>query len=495
MQQWSRRRFLTVAAAATMGMVGAGCDSTGRSRPIGPAAREVAAAEARRRRPGAPVHEVTLTAAPATIDLAGRAVTAWAYNHTVPGPLLRVRAGEVLRVRLDNRLPEPTSIHWHGIVIRNDMDGVPGITQPPIAANSRFVYEFTVPDAGTYFFHPHVSLQLDRGLYAALVVEDPAEPGGYDQEATVVLDDWTLGVGPTPEQHQDRLMAQGGMMHSGMGMGTMGQGGRSSALGGVGGQIDYPRYLLNGRPPTDPPTIRAKPGQRLRLRVINAAAETAFRVALGGHRLTVTHTDGLPVTPTTADALLVGMGERCDALVRLQDGAFPLVALAEGKPGQALGVVRTGQGMRPPADARPGELGGRLAAMAELSPDPQWTLPAARPDRTHQLLLSGGMMGPQWTINGRTFPDTEPLPIGQGERVRLVFGNQSMMFHPMHLHGHSFQVRQPGGPGPRKDTVIVRPMQQLAVDVAADNPGQWMVHCHNLYHQEAGMMTTLSYVH
>jgi FtsP/CotA-like multicopper oxidase with cupredoxin domain len=133
--------------------------------------------------------------------------------------------------------------------------------------------------------------------------------------------------------------------------------------------------------------------------------------------------------------------------------------------------------------------------MAELGPDRRMTLPDRRPDRSHQLLLSGGMMGPQWTINGRTFPDAEPLPVRAGEWVRLVFGNQSMMFHPMHLHGHSFQVRQPGGLGPRKDTVIVRPMQQLAVDVAADNPGQWMVHCHNLYHQEAGMMTTLSYVH
>jgi FtsP/CotA-like multicopper oxidase with cupredoxin domain len=493
MQRWSRRRFLGVAAAATMGVAGGGCGITGRSRPVGPAAKEVAAAEARRRRHGAPVREVALTAAATAIDLAGRAVTAWAYNHTVPGPLLRVRVGEVLRVRLDNRLPEPTSIHWHGIVVRNDMDGVPGVTQPPVAANSRFVYEFTVPDAGTYFFHPHVGLQLDRGLYAALVVEDPAEPGGYDQEAVAVLDDWTLGVGPTPEQQMERLMVQGGMMDGGMGM--LGQGGGSSALGGSGGQIDYPLYLLNGHPPADPPTIRAKLGQRLRLRVINAAAETAFRVALGGHRLTVTHTDGLPVTPVTVDALLVGMGERCDALVRLQDGAFPLVALAEGKSGQALGVVRTGQGSPPPADARPGELGGRLAAMAELVPDPRVTLPERRPDRNHQLLLSGGMMSPQWTINGHTFPDAEPLPVGQGERVRLVFGNQSMMFHPMHLHGHSFQVRQPGGPGPRKDTVIVRPMQQLAVDVAADNPGQWMVHCHNLYHQEAGMMTTLSYEH
>jgi multicopper oxidase len=198
MQQWSRRRFLVAAAAATMGVAGGGCGIASRSRPVGPAAKEVAAAEARRRRPGAAVREVTLTATAATIDLAGRAVPAWAYNHTVPGPVLRVRAGEVLRVRLDNHLPEPTSIHWHGIVIRNDMDGVPGVTQPPLAANSRFVYEFTVPDAGTYFFHPHVGLQLDRGLYAALVVEDPAEAGGYDQEAVVVLDDWTLGVGPTP---------------------------------------------------------------------------------------------------------------------------------------------------------------------------------------------------------------------------------------------------------------------------------------------------------
>ena len=130
-------------------------------------------------------------------------------------------------------------------------------------------------------------------------------------------------------------MAQGGMMRVGMGM--LGQDGGSSALGGSGGQIAYPRYLLNGHPPADPSTIRARPGQRLRLRVINAAAETAFRVALGGHRLTVTHADGLPVAPTTAEALLLGMGERADALVRLQDGAFPLVALAEGKSGQALG--------------------------------------------------------------------------------------------------------------------------------------------------------------
>jgi FtsP/CotA-like multicopper oxidase with cupredoxin domain len=438
------------------------------------------------------VRRVALVAAPLTLDLAGRPVATWAYDRTVPGPTLRVRAGEVVHAELTNRLPEPTTIHWHGVALRNDMDGAPGMTQPPVQPGGRFTYQFTVPDPGTYWFHPHVGLQLDRGLYGPLLVDDPAEPGGYDQEAVVVLDDWTDGVGPSPEQLQARLLGQGGMMGGGMGMGMMGPG-ASPPLGGAGGQIDYPLYLLNGRPPADPPTIRARPGARLRLRVVNAAAETAFRVALGGHRLTVTHTDGLPVRPVTADALVVGMGERYDALVALGDGAFPLVALAEGKRSQALGVVRTGGGPAPPADAHPAELDGRLLDLADLHADPRVALPQRRPDRTHRVVLSGGMMDARWTINGRTFDDAVPLPVRQGERVRLLLANQSMMFHPVHLHGHSFQVQATARPGPRKDTVIVRPMQSFAVDLVADNPGQWMLHCHNLYHQQAGMMTTLAY--
>jgi multicopper oxidase len=232
MQPASRRQFLAVAAfTATVGLAG-GCSLIPtRSQAVRASSSAVAAAETRRRRPGARVHQLTLTAAPTRLDLAGRQVTAWAYNHTVPGPLLRVRAGEVLRVQLDNQLPEATTIHWHGIRLRNDMDGVPDMTQSPVQPGSRFTYEFTVPDPGTYFFHPHVRLQLDRGLYAALLVDDPAEPGGYDHEAVVVLDDWTLGVGPTPEQLQDRLMRQGGMMSGGMGGGMMGQGGSPNSAG------------------------------------------------------------------------------------------------------------------------------------------------------------------------------------------------------------------------------------------------------------------------
>ncbi len=497
--EWSRRQVLAAAATTAAGLALGACTSRPdrRARVVGPSAGVVGQAEARRRRPGAPVRQVALTAAPASVDLAGRTVTTWAYNDTVPGPLVRLRAGEVLRARLDNRLGEPTTIHWHGVALRNDMDGAPGMNRPPVAPGGRFAYEFTVPDPGTYWFHPHVGLQLDRGLYGPLLVDDPAEPGRYDHEQVVVLDDWTDGIGPTPEQLQAWLAAQGGMMGQG-GMGMMGQSGQdaSPVLGGTGGQIDYPLYLLNGRPPADPPTIHARPGERLRLRVVNAAAETAFRLALGGHRLTVTHSDGLPVAPVTVDALVVGMGERYDAVITLADGVFPLVAVAEGKRGQALGVVRTAAGAPPAAAVRPGELDGRLLTLEELRADPRVALPARPPDRTHRVVLLGGMRDARWTINGRTFDDAIPLDVREGERVRLLLANQSMMFHPVHLHGHSFQVQtQPGGGvGPRKDTVIVRPMEQFAVDLEAANPGQWMLHCHNLYHQQAGMMTTLSYV-
>jgi FtsP/CotA-like multicopper oxidase with cupredoxin domain len=174
---------------------------------------------------GAPDGAVRLRAAPDVVDLGGRLVKTWTFNGSVPGPELRLGAGQLLRVEFDNHLPASTSIHWHGVAIRNDMDGVPGFTQTPIPPAARFVYEFTVPDPGTYFFHPHAGVQLDRGLYGVLIVEDPAEPGRYDREAVIVLDDWTDGVGETPDQILARLLANG-MDHSqmpgmGHGMGGM----------------------------------------------------------------------------------------------------------------------------------------------------------------------------------------------------------------------------------------------------------------------------------
>ncbi len=269
----SRRRLLLASGAVAAGLAAEGCSAVRGGRAIGPGSPAVAAAEARRRPARAQIREVTLTAAPTTLDLAGRPAATWGYDDAVPGRLVRLRAGGVLRAQLANRLPEPTTIHWHGVALRNDMDGVPGVTQAAVAPGGRFTYEFTVPDPGTYFFHSHAGLQLDRGLYAPLVVDDPAEPGRYDREALVVLDDWTDGIGRPPEAVFAGLARQSGGM---AGMGMMGQDGMgeelhaSRPLGGPGGQVAYPAYLVNGRPAADPATVRARSGERLRLRVVNA---------------------------------------------------------------------------------------------------------------------------------------------------------------------------------------------------------------------------------
>lgn len=499
MSEITRRHLLlgAVGLTGTLTLGGlSGCSRTGTA--VIPAADAVVAAEAARRVSGRSVVTARLTPRPVTVDLGGRVVPTWAYGDTVPGPLLRATAGDLLRVTVDNQLPTETSVHMHGIALRNDMDGVPGITQRPIAAGSGFEYVFTAPDPGTYFYHPHSGVQLDRGLYGVLVVDDPAEPGAYDEEWVVVLDDWLDGTGRTPDQELSRL--RGGQDESGQnsdGMGGMGGGGMGgmggemqSALLGGAGDIDYPHYLLNGRTPEAPVTLSATPGARVRIRLINAGADTAFRVDLGEHRMTVTHSDGFPVTPVTTDALMVGMGERYDVTVTLKDGVFPLVASAEGKNGQGVAVVRTGSGRTPPPDVHPAQLDRRVLLGTDLVAVEQVALPDRDVDREHDVRLGGSMARYRWTINGRTFPDTDPLTVRQGERVRLTFQNRSMMFHPMHLHGHTFGLRDGGA---RKDTVIVRPMQAVTVDLDADNPGQWAAHCHNIYHAEAGMMTTLSY--
>jgi len=388
-----------------------------------------------------------------------------------------------------NDLAQETTVHWHGLALSNDMDGVPGMTQDPIPAGAAMTYRFALAHPGTYWFHPHVGVQLDRGLYAPLVIDDPSETGAYDEEHIVVLDDWLDGTGRTPDEVLADLQANGMAM-------DMGGGGppASEILGGDVGDVEYPLYLINGRSAESPNTVRSAPGRRLRLRFINAGSDTAFRVALGGHRMTVTHTDGFPVIPVEGDVLLVGMGERVDVLVTLLDGVFPLVALAEGKDSLARELIRTGAGTAPSVGALPAEIDGQLITVHNLSATEEVFLPERRPDRTHDLVLGGGMDSYTWTINSRTYRDREPLQIRAGENVRLRLRNRTMMFHPMHVHGHTFQVRGENGAGARKDTMIVLPMETITVDLVADNPGQWFVHCHNIYHGESGMMTQLSYV-
>ncbi|MFG2978130.1 multicopper oxidase family protein [Streptomyces sp. NPDC048331] len=481
---------------------------------VDPAGPEVRAAEAARKATG-PLTEVKATATATPLDLgAGITVRSWAYGDKLPGQEVRATAGGTLALTLANNLPEATSMHWHGLALRNDMDGVPGLTQRDIAPGGSFPYRFAVPTPGTYWFHPHTGVQQDRGLYGALVVEDPKEPLSYDKEWVVVLDDWIDGVdGATPDAVLAELrkgMSGNGGAHAAHGPSAspsaptstspgagkkrsyVAMGGHSDYLGGDAGDVVYAHYLINGRVADDPSVLTAKPGDRIRLRIINAGGDTAFRIALGDHELTVTHSDGYPVAQTRTGSLLLGMGERYDVLVTAKDGVFPLTALAEGKEGSALAVLRTGSGTAPTAATRPAELDAPPLMADALKAAGPVALAPRDPDRTVQIRLTGNMNAYNWAFDAKPYTPDQRHPVKAGERVRLVFANNTPMWHPIHLHGHTFALGDQEG-GARKDTAILLPGRRLTVDFDADNPGLWMTHCHNVYHSESGMMTVLGY--
>ncbi|MFD9521376.1 multicopper oxidase family protein [Streptomyces sp. NPDC059979] len=482
---------------------------------VDPAGPEVRAAEAARKATG-PLTEVKVTATATPLDLgAGITVRSWAYGDRLPGQEVRATAGGTLSLALANNLPEATSLHWHGLALRNDMDGVPGLTQRDIAPGGSFTYKFAVPHPGTYWFHPHTGVQQDRGLYAPLIIEDPKEPLSYDKEWVVVLDDWIDGVdGATPDDVLAELrkgMSGEGGGHAAHGQAAPSPGSSSSSSSGTGsgrshllmgadsdvlgrdaGDVAYPHYLINGRVADDPSVFTARPGDRIRLRIVNAGGDTAFRIALGDHELTVTHTDGFPVEHTKTPSLLLGMGERYDVLVTAQDGVFPLTALAEGKGRSALAVLRTGTGTAPTAATRPAELDVRPLTADVLKAAGPAALAPREPDRTVQIRLTGSMTKYDWAFDGKPYTPDQRHPVKAGERIRLDFRNATPMWHPVHLHGHTFALGGQAG-GARKDTAVVLPGGRLTADFDADNPGLWMVHCHNVYHSEAGMMTVLGY--
>lgn len=507
------RRALLRAGLATVGAGAlAACDATsapggtpapgaGGGSLILPGSPLVAATEGARFTTGRIRTEaISLTAG--MVDLGGPLVRTWSYNGRVPGPVIRVSKGDRVRATFTNDVPQVTTVHWHGVPLRNNMDGTL-VTQQPIRPAESFTYEFKASEPGTYWYHPHIPSQQDRGLYGMLIVDDPDDTGDYDLEWLVVLDDWIDGMGGyTP----DKVL---GLLKTGMGGMTMGPGGGSGVLlsgaasrllGGDAGDVRYPHYLINGRVAAAPHVFTGKPGQRVRIRILNAGGDTAFRVALGGHAMTVTHTDGHPVQPVRTRALLLGMAERYDVTVTLGDGVFPLVACAEGKNATALAVVRTGSGRMPPAGVRPAELAGVLRGYGQLRPAGPADRAAMEPAVVSRIELTGSMSKYQWGFNGASDPmgtsfigPSHPrlLRVRQNSRIRISWVNNTMMYHPMHIHGHSFQVN---GTGPVKDTVNVLPGQTVTCDFDTDNPGQWMTHCHNAYHEEAGMMGIMGYV-
>ena len=499
-----RRTFLRSGTAALAGLaVGSPLLAACRD-----ADRAAAALPARQSVVSGPVREVRLVAGPVEVELApGRVWRTWGYNGQYPGPEIRVREGERLRITVENDLPGAgTTVHWHGVPVPNPMDGVPGLTQEPIPPGDRMVYEFEATPSGSYMYHSHQGLQLDRGLLGPLVIEETTPHVEYDREHVLVLDDVLMDAPrPLSELVKDGdggmgMMGRGGMMGRMRGRDRRQDGGRERGRrergGMMGGVVPpYAGLAVNGRLPEAPAEFEVRRGERVRLRLINPGGATTYRVAVGGHRMTVTHTDGRPVEPVTVDRLTIGMGERYDVVVEAENpGVWPLVAATvEGDSAPTRAVLRyadaAGSALR---DGLPeGLQTGRALRYGDLQSVE--TLPAeGAPDRTFDLRLSGGMMmDPDvWTMGGQAYPDAAPLEVREGERVRVNMSNMSMMLHPMHLHGHFFRAGNV-----LKDTVQVAPhMGRASFEFVVDNPGRWFFHCHNLYHLHAGMAREVRYV-
>jgi FtsP/CotA-like multicopper oxidase with cupredoxin domain len=495
----TRREFL--ATAARLGIGAAGVPA------LVPAPTTAAVAA---------VRTIHLDAREARWELApGKVVKAMTYNGQVPGPEIRAREGDRVRVIVKNSLAEPTTIHWHGLDVPNAMDGVPAVTQDSVQPGATFTYEFEARPAGTRWYHTHFDehRQLDLGLAAAFIIEPHGrEPLAYDRELAIVLDDWATGTGrPLPRTDAGTAGGRGraggmmgGMMRGG-GMGGM-MGGRG--MGGMMGRgtmrgANEPAYdvmTINGKayPATEP--LRVKAGERVRLRLLNASAEHTHVVRLAGHQLRVTHSDGNPLrTPVDVDALPIAPAERYDAVVVAnRPGAWFLHCTQPGHvdAGERMLVLYEGHARATPPDPEPGIAG--LALWEYASGHGRPVLPAAMGEsRRAVLTLSGGMMGSDdWTINGRRYPDTEPIACRTGDRVTIELRNMSMEAHPMHLHGQSFRVLAANGARFAeplvKDVVDVEAhMGSAVIELTAHNPGDWFFHCHKPMHMMGGMIALL----
>ena len=432
---------------------------------------------------------IPLTPGSIEIDLAGTIVTTQGYNGSVPGPVIRVKEGDLLHVPVTNNLVEPTLVHWHGISLVNSMDGTL-LTQNAIAPSSRFDYEFVVPEAGTHWYHSHYGHQADFGLYGPLIVEPLREEISYDREYTLVLDDWSDGVPHASDP-------------------TAGTGATNAQLGGYGsfngisqewtapepiisfGGRAYPFILVNGSPPQDPAVFDARKGDRIRFRIINSAADTAFRFAVSGHRLTVTHADGMPVELVEVDALRIGMAERYDVILEAQSpGIAQIGLLPEGKSGFGRALLRYVDALAstpPAADTRPMELHGRLLDYDDLVGRQPPKVPVGiTPDKVFMMTLH------PTSVEVRGLSESEPIVVSKGDIVRFHIRNESHNWHPMHLHGHHFHLGNAGRA--LKDTAIIPSLGgEITWDWKADNPGKWMMHCHNLYHHKDGMGRVILY--
>ena len=495
--------------------------------------------------------DFSLEIATREVNFTGARRLATVVNGLLPGPLLCWRQGDTVTVRVTNRLRVPTSIHWHGMLLPANMDGVPGLGFPGIQPGETFTYRFPVLQSGTYWYHSHSRFQEQVGLYGAIRIE-PREgaPGGWDREHVVLLSDWTdtdperlyrtLKVQSDYYNYQRRTAAdfiadarEHGLAPTVAERRMWGQMRMNPTdLLDVSGHAYT--YLLNGVTPAGNWTGLFGRGERVRLRIINGSSMSFFDFRIPGLDLSIVAADGQEVEPVTVQEFRIGAGEVYDVMIRPRaDSAYTLFAQALDRSGYARGTLAPAAGLQapvPPLDPRPllsmtdmatgmgsapatdhvaGVLVDAVAAQPTSRLDDPGVglrgngrrvltysdlhtrggpLDSREPQREIRLHLTGHMQRFVWSFDGQKFSESVPLQFRHGERLRIVLINDSMMTHPIHLHGMWSEVQAPDGTFlARKHTVVVQPGQLLSYHVTPDEPGRWAFHCHLLYHMEAGM--------
>jgi FtsP/CotA-like multicopper oxidase with cupredoxin domain len=443
---------------------------------------------------------ISLRAAMRTLEINGKTATLMGLEQANGKQGLSFVVNQPFDVLLENRLPVPTAIHWHGLHPPNRDDGVPGLTQPVIAPNASARYRFPVQPAGTHWMHSHEGLQEAFLLSAPLIVHEPSEQAD-EQQIILFVGDFSF-TPPTEIYAKLRKPAANEMAMGGHKAGAMSAQGMAMNKPDAN-DVNYDAYLVNDRTLADPEVVRVEKSGRIRLRIINGSSGTNFFVSLGDLKGELIATDGMPVTPVAGSRFPLAIAQRIDVRVQLpREGAFPILALRE------LGTEQTGVILATPG-ASIKKLPARNAGPAGLlSLDLESRLVAAYPlaprpaDQSYDLRLQGNMARYEWPINGVVFDTAHPsgqkaqVTVKRGQRVVLNFINETGMSHPMHLHGHSFQVVAINGKslnGALRDTVLVPPRTKVTVAFDANNPGVWYLHCHILWHLAAGMATLVRY--
>ena len=479
---FSRRRFLKAALAAA-------------ALPVFPGAGRAAAS------PGKQV-----VAGTRIIEVNGR--PAKVFGLTGPDGRLGIRLspGERFHVDFANEAGTRTIVHWHGQLPPWTQDGFPWPQMPPIANGAVQAYDYA-PTSGTYWMHSHQDLQEQNLMTAPLIVHTAAELSEDRQEVVLMLNDFTFrtpdevlaGLRTGTSANTAQAMAQETPGRT-VGVPDTGMSGMDmSRLGGMHmdlNDVHYDAFLANDRTLADPEVVRVERGGRVRLRVINGASSSQFWIDLGDLAGRVVASDGQPVQPVADSRFPIAIAQRLDILIDLPEvGAFPILARLEGGARQT-GIVLATTGARIPRIAESAQTTPPVKNSLEVRLTAMEPLPARRADVIGTIALAGGMKPYAWSMNGEYWPQVTPFILDKGQRVEIDLINRSMMAHPMHLHGHAFQVVAIDDhplQGAVRDTVLVPPMGRVRIAFDANNPGRWAFHCHNLYHQATGMVTEFRY--